>query len=112
MSLESVLAYIRAGKTDSKKAITISEIELAEHYGCSLVEGQTYTLHQNGHVNADLEDQIGYTLLPSKYILQDGRGGMFSVMLLQCDLTERLGIILNNGRKDLFSALLAVGHPN
>lgn len=112
MSMNKVLAYIQAGESHSPLCLVITELERAKAFGCTLTAGKHYSLFNNGRRTPSAPTTPGYTLLDTKYILQDDCGGMFTVMLLQCQVTQLLGVVLASGvteQSDLFFTLMASG---
>lgn len=115
MSLAQVLAYIEAGTTNQPVDLVVQEVDLAEHYGCTLTEGARYRLTHNGRhtLNGAHTLASGYQLWHAQYVLQDDKGGMFLVVFLECEITGRLGIVLarSNAANNPFALLLASGTP-
>jgi len=111
MSLSKVLAFIEAGESKQALSLVITEVELAQRFGCTLTEGKQYQLANNGRRIPGVQAIPGYTLLDSKYILLDDKGGLFAVFLLECQATQMLGIVLASSavEDNPFSQLLAAG---
>jgi hypothetical protein len=114
MSLTKILAYIEAQKSKQTVSLVISEIELAPRYGCTLTMGRKYQLTSNGKYTGKPSGLAGYVVLENKYILQDDVGGMFLVFLLECQVTQKLGLIMaskSEKGRDMLSQVLAAGDP-